>query len=1127
MKTHATPPTGFCQPLLALLISLLFQPLLCAAATADDGHRLWLRYDPLPAELAATHRTQLAALVAPGVSATMDAIRKELGMAIPGLLGRAIPDAKQVAAGGALVIGTPANNRLIAGLALDEALGDLGPDGFIIRSVKISGHDATVIASATETGALYGTFHFLRLLQSGHPVKSLDVTESPRFRLRLLNHWDNLDGSIERGYAGTSLWKWKELPDTADQRLTDYARANASLGINGTVLNNVNANARSLTPDYLRKTAAIADVFRPYGLRVYLSARFSAPIEIGNLKTADPHDPEVAAWWKAKADEIYTIIPDFGGFLVKANSEGQPGPLTYKRTHADGANMLAAAVAPHGGVVMWRAFVYEPDLGSDRISQAYASLKPFDGKFAANVLLQVKNGPLDFMPREPFHQLFGGMPETQVMPELQITQEYLGHSKQLAFLAPMWREFFDADTHAKGPGSTVSKVVDGSLFGGKISAIAGVANTGSDRNWTGHLLAQANWYAYGRLAWNPDLTSKQVAEEWVRQTFPSDPATIAAIVRLLLESHEAVVDYSMPLGLHHLIWTGHHYGPQPWWDKERRADWNPVYFHRASTDGLGFDRTAKGSNALAQYHPGASDRFSNPATCPDEFLLWFHHVPWDHKMHSGRTLWDELGFRYQRGVDWTRAANKTWASLSGKIDAGRHAAVAAKLAIQEQDAVWWRDACLLYFQTFSKLPIPDGVDKPTHTLAEVMANDPIKRDPGNHASSKPPLVYRDEHTGAGFPPPPLPAKADLPVIEPLTDPFMWSSGGGRVSRFDEWSRRRAEIKAEIEHYEIGRKPDRPQDINARYENGTLTVNVTVNGQTLTLTSEVTLPSGGGPFPAIIGIGRGSGSLPADIFTSRDVALITYHFEQVMAHTQKRGQEPINRLYPELIHMGAYSAWSWGVSRLIDGLELVRKDLPVDLSRLAVSGCSFAGKMALFAGAFDERIALTIAQEPGGGGAAAWRVSETLGKVETLGATSRAWFKEDMFQFSGADVGRLPMDHHELMAMVAPRALFVLGNPNYEWLADESGYVSCRAAHEVWKAFGIGDRFGFSILGGHGHCQLPEKQKPEVEAFVDKFLLGKTTVNTDITHSIYDEVDHSRWIEWWGSDKSVLRPAAGK
>ena len=384
-----------------------------------------------------------------------------------------------------------------------------------------------------------------------------------------------------------------------------------------------------------------------------------------------------------------------------------------------------------------------------------------------------------------------------------------------------------------------------------------------------------------------------------------------------------------------------------------------------------------------------------------------------------------------------------------------------------------------------------------------------------------PLVYNVENTGARFPQPVLPSISELPTINPLTDPFEWSDGRGHDTSFANWSHRRAEIKAEIEHYEIGPKPVRPKNITTSYSGGTLTVNVTVNGNTLTLTSAVTLPSGAGPFPAVIGMGGGTGSLPSNIFTSRNIAQITFNFGQVMAHTQNRGREPINKLYPELTSMGAYSAWPWGVSRLIDGLELVQDVLPIDLKHLAVTGCSFAGKMALFAGAFDERIALTIAQEPGGGGAAAWRVSETLGKVEKLGATSHAWFMESMFQFSGTNVSKLPMDHHELMAMVAPRALLVLGNPDYVWLADESGYVSCRAAHEVWKAFGVPDRFGFSIVAGHGHCQLPNSQRPEVEAFVEKFLLGDTTVNTNVMKSPYDYVDHSRWFEWWGTGDTVF------
>lgn len=383
-----------------------------------------------------------------------------------------------------------------------------------------------------------------------------------------------------------------------------------------------------------------------------------------------------------------------------------------------------------------------------------------------------------------------------------------------------------------------------------------------------------------------------------------------------------------------------------------------------------------------------------------------------------------------------------------------------------------------------------------------------------------PLVYNVENTGASFPQPVLPSISELPTINPLTDPFEWSDGSGRDNSFANWSHRRAEIKAEIEHYEIGSKPVRPENITASFSGGTLTVNVTVNGNTLTLTSSVTLPSGDGPFPAVIGMGRGTGSLPSNIFTSRNIAQITFNFGQVMAHTQTRGREPINKLYPELTSMGAYSAWPWGVNRLIDGLELVQDVLPIDLKHLAVTGCSFAGKMALFAGAFDERIALTIAQESGGGGAAAWRVSETLGKVETLGNTSHAWFIEDMFKFANS-VSKLPYDHHELMAMVAPRALLVLGNPDYGWLADESGFVSCKAAHEVWKAFGVPDRFGFSIVAGHMHCSLPTSQYPEVEAYVEKFLLGDTTVNTNVMKSPYGHVDYSRWFEWWGTGDPVF------
>ncbi|MBV9850235.1 MAG: alpha-glucuronidase [Armatimonadetes bacterium] len=708
-------------------MTVLFSLFAGTGVNAEDGYRLWLRYDPLPAQSVGGYRTHVTSLVVPGDSATLQAVRAELAAGCGGLLGAPVPAETGVDRDGALIAGTPKSSAVIAGLKMDRQLTALGPEGFVIRSVMVGHHAATVIASEGEVGALYGVFYFLRLMQTLQPIDALNVSDRPRLRLRVLDHWDNLDGTIERGYAGHSLWDWQALPGTVDPRLRDYARANASLGINGSVLNNVNANAQSLSHAYLVKTAAIADTFRPYGVRVFLSARFSAPMEMGGLKTADPLDPAVAAWWKAKADEIYTLIPDFGGFLVKANSEGQPGPLTYKRTHADGANMLAAALAPHGGVVMWRAFVYDAKPGSDRIAQAYDSLKPFDGKFAPNVLLQVKNGPLDFQPREPFHPLFGAMPKTPLMPEVEITQEYLGHSNHLVFLAPMWREFLDSDTEAKGPGSTVAKVVDGRLTGQRLTGVAGVANTGSDRNWTGHDFAQANWYAFGRLAWDPDLPARQIAEEWVRMTFTRDPAAVATIADLMLGSREAAVDYMTPLGLAHQMDTDH-YGPDPWGVPGQRPDWNPPYFNHADATGLGFDRTGSGSDAVSQYHPPVRDRFAALSTCPEAYLLWFHHVPWDYQMHSGRTLWDELCRHYQRGVDWTRAARRTWDSLGGTVDPERHAAVAAKLVIQEHDAVRWHDACLLYFQTFAQRPFPSGVDEPRQTLAEIKATRLLSED---------------------------------------------------------------------------------------------------------------------------------------------------------------------------------------------------------------------------------------------------------------------------------------------------------------------------------------------------------------------------------------------------------------
>jgi alpha-glucuronidase len=533
----------------------------------------------------------------------------------------------------------------------------------------------------------------------------------------MLDHWDNIDGTMERGYAGLSIWDWHDLPHLSP-RYADYARADASIGINGAVLNNVGAQAAILTAPYLDKAAALARVFRPYGIRVYFSARFSAPIEIGGLKTADPLDPAVKAWWRDKADEIYRHIPDFGGFLVKANSEGQPGPQDYGRSHAEGANMLADALAPHHSIVIWRAFVYSADIHDDRAKQAYNEFVPLDGKFRDNVMLQVKNGPIDFQPREPFHPLFGAMPHTPTVLELQITKEYLGQTTGLAFLGPLYAEVLQADTDARGPGSTVAKVIDGSLFGYRETAMAGVANIGSDRNWCGSIFNQANWYVFGRLAWNPDLSPRAVAEEWARMTFAANPAFAKPVVDMMMDSREAVVNYMTPLGLHHQMATGTHYGPGPWVSDAGRPDWNPTYYNRADKSGIGFDRTATGSNAVAQYFPPLTNEFSDLAKTPEKYLLWFHHLPWTYRLRSGRTLWEGLVTRYSLGVDTVVHNRQVWRALRPYVDKARFEQTAAYLAVEENEAKWWRDASIAYFQSLSGLPLPPGEAPPRHPLSD-------------------------------------------------------------------------------------------------------------------------------------------------------------------------------------------------------------------------------------------------------------------------------------------------------------------------------------------------------------------------------------------------------------------------
>ena len=621
-----------------------------SAATAgnEDGSRLWLRFE-------AANATK----------------------AISGVKGTAMTELKTYWKGGPVVL------KHQKGLAQDA------------YTIQSKGGKIT-ISAANNAGLLYGAYHLLRLQQMGEDTSALNISEQPAYDLRILNHWDNPNGTVERGFAGKSIFL---NPDP--ERMKIYARANASVGINGTVLNNVNAKPEALTTESLLKAKGIADLLRPYGIRVYLSINFASPIKVGGLKTADPLDADVVAWWKDKVNEIYKLIPDFGGFLVKANSEGEPGPQDFGRTHADGANMLAGVLKPHKGIVMWRAFVYNPK-SSDRANQACEEFMPLDGQFADNVIIQIKNGPIDFQPREPYSPLFTSLKKTPMMVEFQITQEYLGAANHLVFLAPMWQEFF-------------SFVKPESL-----KAMAGVANIGDNVNWCGHHFAQANWYAFGRLAWNPSLTSEQIADEWLRQTFTNDERFLKPMTKVMLESREAAVNYMMPLGLHHIFAGGHHYGPEPWYNPPRlRPDWTPPYYHKADSVGLGFDRTTNGSANVNQYPDELCAKLNDINTCPENLIAWFHHVPWDFRMKCGRTFWEELCHKYDTGVKQTRQFLVAWDGVQPYVDCQRFSEVQRKLRIQTRDAEWWRDACLLYFQTFSKRPIPQDVEHPVHNLDEM------------------------------------------------------------------------------------------------------------------------------------------------------------------------------------------------------------------------------------------------------------------------------------------------------------------------------------------------------------------------------------------------------------------------
>lgn len=657
---------------------------------ADDGHLLWLRQRTAnPVQIQCSEN-----------SATLDIARQELKAGWPGR-----PEAK--------VVLTVRNDPAIIG------------DGYQLDSCHVQAN--------TDLGVLYGVYALLRLQQTGHVDPRLS---NPSYEFRLLNHWDNLNGTIERGYAGPSIF-WRSgkdsllITESDRSRWQEYARFNASIGINGSVLNNVNASPKVLSTGYLKRAQGIADVLRPYGIKIYLSINFSSPAILGGLETSDPKNQKVIQWWNNKVAEIYSLIPDFGGFLVKANSEGQPGPQDFGRTHADGANMLADALKPHQGIVMWRAFVYSPK-EKDRAMQAYAEFMPFDGKFRDNVIIQSKNGPVDFQPREPFSPLFGAMKKTSVMPELQITQEYLGHSAQLVFLSTMWEEFLNSDTYQKGEGSTVARCTDGSIYPQKYTAIAGVSNIGSDVNWCGHIFAAANWYAFGRLAWENTLTSEQIADEWMKLTFyPVDSKStevckdwrehfLSPVKRMMLESREAAVNYMMPLGLHHIFAANHHYGPGPWFaPKGLRPDWTPPYYHQAGLDGIGFDRTRSGSDAVSQYHEPLCSLFNNLETCPEIYLLWFHHLSWDYRMKNGRILWDELCYRYEEGLQQVREFQKTWDRVESYVDAQRFSEVQSKLRRQCRDAQLWKDGCLLYFQQFSKRPIPYEIERPVNDLDDL------------------------------------------------------------------------------------------------------------------------------------------------------------------------------------------------------------------------------------------------------------------------------------------------------------------------------------------------------------------------------------------------------------------------
>lgn len=693
----------------------LFVLLLCCVhgLHAESGYELWLRYPLLNnAALSTRYRQINQKVLFPAVTPSLIAAKRELQRGFSGLLGISYTETT-ILEDQVLMVATPQSVPLLQKQTFFAEINALSDEGYLIRDSKMEGKKVMLIAARTDIGALYGVFHYLRLMQTERMLDGINLVENPKLKYRVLNHWDNLNGTVERGYAGYSIWNWERLPRYKESRYLDYARANASLGINGAVLNNVNAQARSLKTEWIVKASGLADVFRPYGIRVYLTAKFSAPKEIGGLTTANPQNPDVRKWWQEKVKEIYTYIPDFGGFLVKANSEGQPGPQDYGCSHAEGANMLAEALEPYGGIVFWRAFIYQNERHVDRVLGGYDEFKPLDGQFARNVFVQPKNGPIDFQPREPFHPLFGGMPSTPLSLEFQITQENLGHAGHLVYLGTLFEETLQSDTYQWGKGSTVSKVLQHYQHSHGISAIAGVPNIGTDLNWTGHVFGQANWYAFGRLAWNPDESAARIAKEWIRMTFSNRTKVIEPVFEIMRMSRETYVNYTMPLGLNHIMNYDTHNGPEPWHDD---PIWTAFDYHKVTKDSIGVNRTMTGTGAAGQYHAPVCKRFGELESCPPTYLLWFHRLPWNYKMVSGKTLWDELVSHYYQGVEGVRQMRKLWNSLKGAIDQERFEHVASLLKYQEQEAVWWRDGCLLFFQQYSGMSLPQGLEQPKHSL---------------------------------------------------------------------------------------------------------------------------------------------------------------------------------------------------------------------------------------------------------------------------------------------------------------------------------------------------------------------------------------------------------------------------